>query len=572
MPAYTLPPVNRRRLRPVRVVVVAVVLALMASALTLAVPVASGAVPDADITWNGGSPSLLKPPGVIHPEAQAIASDGSVFVVGSDVSSNLAGTAVTKLRSNGSVDSIYGTSGTARVATDSNLGIWILGPVDAALQPTSGGLIIVGQRGGELGLEVVRLTASGAMDPTFGVNGRVAIRSVAGYYLSTRPRVRILPTGEIIVGLFAVDSALSYYLPAAIRLSPSGVVDSSFGTNGLALATLSTQPERTLGHIGNIAVDHLGRVVLGGASPSNESLLVRWTAEGVLDPSFAQQGVMLSGTPLSQCGRDIAVDALNRIIASCLDAPFGFNPIAHLRRYQPDGEVDPSFGQSGDAWISPGPVGYTNAATIAMQGNRIVVAGEVSEQYFYDQSVRSDVAVWRFTDGGQLDRSFGIAGKLIRDDFAPIDRDPLLSVLPDGRLSVVLFDPAAFVGPQIAVFRHAAGSVQPEASLNTIPNPQRLLDTRSGIGAPIGKVETDATLPFTVTGRAGVPANAVAVALNVTVTGPEGPGFVTVFRAANPYRPHQTSISRLGKPFRTRRSPASERTDRSASTPPPEGI
>jgi Domain of unknown function (DUF5122) beta-propeller len=213
---------------------------------------------------------------------------------------------------------------------------------------------------------------------------------------------------------------------------------------------------------------------------------------------------------------------------------FRIQPNRHIRRYQQDGQVDPSFGQAGDTWISPGPVGSTNATTIAMQGNKIVVAGEVSDQYFYNQGVQSDVAVWRFTDGGQLDRSFGNSGKLIRDNFAAVDRDPLLSVLPNGRLSVVLFDPAASTGPQIAVLRHAAGSVQPEASLNTIPNPHRLLDTRSGIGAPIGKVETNATLPLTVTGRAGVPANAVAVALNVTVTGPEGPGFVTVFPCGQP--------------------------------------
>jgi uncharacterized protein YkwD len=57
--------------------------------------------------------------------------------------------------------------------------------------------------------------------------------------------------------------------------------------------------------------------------------------------------------------------------------------------------------------------------------------------------------------------------------------------------------------------------------------PARLLDTRTTTGA----VRAHGRITLQVTGRAGVPANASAATLNVTVTGPKVSGFVTVYPA-----------------------------------------
>ena len=61
--------------------------------------------------------------------------------------------------------------------------------------------------------------------------------------------------------------------------------------------------------------------------------------------------------------------------------------------------------------------------------------------------------------------------------------------------------------------------------------PARLLDTRKPIGvAAVGKLNAGQTLVLQVTDRAGVPASGVAAAtMNVTVTEPEGSGFVTAY-------------------------------------------
>lgn len=77
-----------------------------------------------------------------------------------------------------------------------------------------------------------------------------------------------------------------------------------------------------------------------------------------------------------------------------------------------------------------------------------------------------------------------------------------------------------------------AGSIQDDDAQGTFTPlaPVRLLDTRTGLGRPGTTKLTDGEMiGLDVTGIGGIPASGVAaVALNVTVTEPDGPGFVTV--------------------------------------------
>ena len=62
--------------------------------------------------------------------------------------------------------------------------------------------------------------------------------------------------------------------------------------------------------------------------------------------------------------------------------------------------------------------------------------------------------------------------------------------------------------------------------------PSRILDTRTGNGAPLAPVGPGAFINLQVTGRGGVPALGVsAVALNVTVTNPTLGGYLTIYPA-----------------------------------------
>ncbi len=78
--------------------------------------------------------------------------------------------------------------------------------------------------------------------------------------------------------------------------------------------------------------------------------------------------------------------------------------------------------------------------------------------------------------------------------------------------------------------------------------PQRLVDSRAGSETVDGVVEGDGfrragtTLQFPIVGRAGIPANATAVALNVTAVNPVSPGFLTL-HPRNSGRPNASNVN-----------------------------
>ncbi|PSL52268.1 hypothetical protein B0I31_11495 [Saccharothrix carnea] len=72
--------------------------------------------------------------------------------------------------------------------------------------------------------------------------------------------------------------------------------------------------------------------------------------------------------------------------------------------------------------------------------------------------------------------------------------------------------------------------------------PTRVLDTRSGLGAPAIRVGPGQALRLQLSGRGGVPAEASTVVLNVTVTEPVGSGHISVYPTGVP-RPTVSSLN-----------------------------
>ncbi len=72
--------------------------------------------------------------------------------------------------------------------------------------------------------------------------------------------------------------------------------------------------------------------------------------------------------------------------------------------------------------------------------------------------------------------------------------------------------------------------------------PARLLDTRDGTGGRSTSLGAGQSFDLQVTGRGGVPNNSTAVALNVTVTEPTAPSYITVWPTGSP-RPTASSVN-----------------------------
>ncbi len=199
--------------------------------------------------------------------------------------------------------------------------------------------MVVGSNGATI--NVIRLDAAGAVDTAFGIGGLTAISTISGSTQFNAPRMHMLPTGEMLLVTFSRDFEGLWSL-SVIKLDANGGLEQGFGVGGMATTLLSNQPLNTVGRLGAVAVDSLGRIVATGTSPSNQSMVARWTASGVSDETFAAHGVALDPPFVSTCGDDATIDAHDRIVVVCpySDRPFGVNPIARIRRYLPDGSLD----------------------------------------------------------------------------------------------------------------------------------------------------------------------------------------------------------------------------------------
>ena len=115
-------------------------------------------------------------------------------------------------------------------------------------------------------------------------------------------------------------------------------------------------------------------------------------------------------------------------------------------------------------------------------------------------------------------------------------------VTPAARMLAVA---ALLTGLSVCVESTSARRAQPVIAAGTSLEsllPARLLETRTGPGAVtvdgafagVGVRPAGSTVELLVAGRGGVPANASAVMLNLTVVAPAGPGFATVWPCGGP--------------------------------------
>jgi hypothetical protein len=87
-----------------------------------------------------------------------------------------------------------------------------------------------------------------------------------------------------------------------------------------------------------------------------------------------------------------------------------------------------------------------------------------------------------------------------------------------------------------------AGYIPPGSPVTPLPQPQRFLDTREGVGAPKARVAGLGILAVPIAGSFGVPPDAATVVFNATAVQPSGDGFLTVFPCGEPI-PETSSLN-----------------------------
>src|SRR5262249_55476854 len=150
-----------------------------------------------------------------------------------------------------------------------------------------------GTNGG--GFAVARLNADGSLDTSFDGDGRAVVpfpESGTTFSFARGRSLAVPPHGGIV--LAGLLSTRLRGPPRVARLTASGALDTSFGTGGRARVTVPNGITFFSDPV-EVAVQSDRRIVLAwtvsGSGVSQQFLVARLTASGALDPSFDSDGL-----------------------------------------------------------------------------------------------------------------------------------------------------------------------------------------------------------------------------------------------------------------------------------------
>ena len=262
----------------------------------------------------------------------------------------------------------------------------------------------------------------GALDPSFGTGGKVTT-AIGGEDNYVYALVR-QPDGKLVV------AGSSYPGPdgdfALARYNPDGSLDPGFGAGGKVTTAIGSDDEALA-----LALQPDGKLVAAGYANVGGSqyafALARYNPDGSLDAGFGSGGKVTTAIGLSDAARAIAVQPDGKLVVAGNSWNGSHNDFA-LVRYNADGSLDPTFGSGGKVTTAIGP-GADIAHALALQPDgKLVTAG------YSRNGSNDDLALVRYNQDGSLDLTFGVAGMVTTAIGSGSDDAYALALQPDGKL------------------------------------------------------------------------------------------------------------------------------------------
>ena len=347
---------------------------------------------------------------------------GLVQCTSNDTSTDTPGTAfaVVRLTANGAADTTFG-GGRGIVVTDIDPPAFDFA-MAVAIQPTDNKIVVGGSDGlGGQGLTaLVRYNADGTLDTTgFGTNGivRTTLPSPA-----SATALAIQGDGKIVAAALTFAPATSTTGITLIRYNANGTLDTAgFGTNGIAVpAPIGS------GLAGDTCalLAQGAKFVVAGGSQNGNIVLYRYDSAGVLDPTFgalATPGKTTTslGAATVAMSPAMAVQSDGRIILVT-----GNSSDQVVLRYSADGVLDTTFGGGVNGGIVTtdvgGSVNFANA--VAVQPASMGDASNTDKIFVSGHALgnASDITLVRYTKDGLLDTTFNATG-IVRTDLGATD-------------------------------------------------------------------------------------------------------------------------------------------------------
>ena len=279
----------------------------------------------------------------------------------------------------------------------------------SALQPDNK-LVVVGlsknAQSGFFELCFVRLNDDGSNDMLFGTNGvqKVSLGN-QGSIGGMTPVVRIANDGKIVACNSGRSAAGTSQDMMVCRLDTNGVLDNTFGNNGVAFIDVmgtGSQPDLASDFI----IDPTNNIYIVGAcrtgfSPlDNDIAMAKLNSNGQLDVSFNSTGTKLfNPTGMAEFARAVRLRNDGKI---AVGAAAGNNMMVMVM--DTTGTLDNSFGTAGVFSVSFAS-GFPSFYTMQLYSdNRLLIGGNVS-------AANEDMALARILPNGTLDPTFGVGGK-----------------------------------------------------------------------------------------------------------------------------------------------------------------
>jgi uncharacterized delta-60 repeat protein len=280
---------------------------------------------------------------------------------------------------------------------------------------------------------------TGNLDPTFGSAGTV--RTDFSGNIDQANAVAIQPDGKIVAAGSSFSSSKTVEDFIVARYNVNGTLDKRFGNNG----KITTDFFRNVDSIEALVIQPDGKIVVAGFAQLAGSggtprvfALARYTSEGRLDNSFGNGGSLTTsfGGTFAVASAIMVQPDGKIVVAGTAD----FNPRVPgsgldfaLARYTANGNLDASFGDAGKIVFDFfGSFDQANAAALQPDG-KIIVAGSASYDSF-NQNI--GFALTRFNPDGTTDFGFGSGGKQITDFFGAGAKANGIVLQPDGRFVV----------------------------------------------------------------------------------------------------------------------------------------
>jgi uncharacterized delta-60 repeat protein len=277
------------------------------------------------------------------------------------------------------------------------------------LQP-DGKLVAAGNSnaGSTADFALARYHADGSLDATFGTGGivRTPIGGVAFAFA-----LLLQPDGKLVAAGFQGFTSTI----ALARYHADGSLDAGFGTGGIVLTPIGTGAGASA-----LVLQPDGKLVAAGgalAGGPSDFALVRYHADGSLDPTFGTGGIVLTAFGSDAGASSLVLQPDGKLVAAGADFV--------LARYHADGSLDATFGTGGivRTAISAG----ANALVLQPDG-KLVAAGGFSH-----------FALVRYHADGSLDATFGTGG-IVVTAFGSHAAATALVLQPDGKLVAGGFD------------------------------------------------------------------------------------------------------------------------------------